>query len=210
MPGEVLEERPLGLADAAHALVEADPARAAAMAARALAAARAQRDPEAEVAALHALGFARHELGDARAVRTLRAAVRIGDRHGLARRAALARRPLAMCLAFRGEINSGLAEIDSACATLDGVESARSEVFRIIMLGLAGRAPPTLAASDRALQTLRREGDIIWEARLLGNRGIMLAGPRRHPPPPSPICSGPVTCSRPPARPRPPLALTTS
>ena len=121
------------------------------------------------------MGFARHELGDGRAVRTLRAAVRIGDRHGLVQRAALARRLLAVCLAFRGEVTAGLHEIDAACATLDGLELARSEVFRITMLGLAGRAPPTLAASDRALRTLRREGDAIWEARLLGNRGILLA-----------------------------------
>ncbi len=173
--GDVRAQDPLALADAAHALVESDAARAAKMAERALEQARARREPEAEVAALHALGFARHELGDARAVRTLRTAVRIGDRHGLARRAALARRPLAIYLAYSGAIGPALDELEAACAALDGLELARSEVFRIAVLGIAGRAAPTLAACDRALEVLRQEGDTIWEARLLGNRGFLLA-----------------------------------
>jgi CHAT domain-containing protein len=169
------DREPLALAEAAHALVESDAQRAAELAARALRLARRRREPEAEVAALHALGFARHELGDARAVRTLRTAVRIGERNGLARRAALARRPLAVYLAYRGSIGPALHELDLACASLDAHELARSEVFRIAVLGLAGRAPPTLASSNWALQTLRRKGDAIWEARLLKNRGFLLA-----------------------------------
>jgi CHAT domain-containing protein len=173
--GDDPDQEPLAFAEAAHALVESDAERAAEMAERALQSARRRREPAAEVAALHALGFARHELGDARAVRTLRAAVRVGERSGGAREAALARRTLAGCLAYRGAIGSALHELDLACASLDDHELARSEVFRIAVLGLAGRAPPPVAESNRALQTLRREGDRIWEARLLGNRGFLLA-----------------------------------
>ncbi|MGA2014203.1 MAG: hypothetical protein ABSH51_27225, partial [Solirubrobacteraceae bacterium] len=106
---EARDADPLALADAAHALVESDPAAAAELARHALARARASRRAEAEVAALHALGFARHELGDARAVRTLRAAVRSGERHGLDTRVALVRRLLAGCLAYRGAIGPALA-----------------------------------------------------------------------------------------------------
>ena len=168
-------EDPLALAEAAHAMVHADAVGAADLAERALRTARARHDREAEVAALHALGFARHELGDARAVRTLRASVRIADRNGLARRAALARRPLAACLAYAGAIGPALRELDTACASLDGLELARSEMFRIAVLAMAGRAPETLAASDRALLELRREGDLVGEARLLKNRGFLLA-----------------------------------
>jgi CHAT domain-containing protein len=164
----------LELAEAAHALVESDAARAAALAGHALTLARARRQPEAEVAALHALGFARRELGDARTGRTLRAAVRVGERHGLTRRAALARRPLAIHLAYAGSTGAALRELDAACAALDGLDLARCEVSRIAVLGLAGRTPD-LAASDRALGILRREGDAIWEARLLKNRGVLLA-----------------------------------
>src|ERR1039458_8286924 len=169
------DEKPLALAEAAHTLVQADAVRAAELAGRALGLARARSDREAEVAALHALGFARAELGDARAVRTLRAAVRIADRHGLARRAALARRPLAIYLADTGAIGAALRELDTACAWPDEHERARAEVARIAVLGIAGRAPASLSASNRALLTLRREGDLLWEARLLKNRGLLLA-----------------------------------
>jgi CHAT domain-containing protein len=172
--GGVIDADALALAEAAHSLVESDTRRAVAVAERAAELARAGKDAEAEAAALHALGFARHELGDPRAIRTLRAAVRIADRAGLSRRAALARRPLAIYLAYAGAIDSAVREIDAACAALDGIELARCEVSRIAVFGLAGRAP-ALAASERALQTLRREGDAIWEARLLKNRGFQLA-----------------------------------
>jgi CHAT domain len=172
---EVRSEEPLVIADAAHARVQADAREAAAMAERALRLARASQDREAEVAALHALGFARHELGDPRAIRTLRAAVRVADRDGLARRAALARRPLAVYLAYRGEIDAALEELRAASAALDPHELARTEVFRLAVLGVVGRPPASFSASDRALETLRRAGDGIWEARLLKNRGLLLA-----------------------------------
>src|SRR5690348_4307955 len=102
------DRRALSHAEEAYALVQADPAGAAERAAAAVALARAAHDREAEVAALHALGFAQIELGDARAVRTLRAAVRVGERHGHERRAALARRPLAVCLAWAGATRAAL------------------------------------------------------------------------------------------------------
>ncbi|MGO9957379.1 MAG: hypothetical protein ACLP50_15660, partial [Solirubrobacteraceae bacterium] len=172
---EILDDDPLALAESARALVQTDAEGAARIAERALALARARCSPEAEVVALHALGFARNELGDTRAVRTLRAAVLLGERHGLHRRAALARRPLAVCLAYSGRIARALDEIDAAGAALDPHERARSEVFRIAVQGLAGRAPASLGPSNRALETLRRHHDLIWEARLLKNRGFLLA-----------------------------------
>src|SRR5205807_3517243 len=90
---------PLELAQSAFELVEADVSAAAALADRALRLARRQRHPEAEVAALHALSFAQYELGDVRAIRTIRSAVRFGEHYGLTRRTALARRRLALDLA---------------------------------------------------------------------------------------------------------------
>ncbi|HEX4008710.1 MAG TPA: CHAT domain-containing protein [Solirubrobacteraceae bacterium] len=175
MSGDAGQVDTIAVAQAAHGLVETDPARAASMAEGALRRARARREHEAEVVALHALGFARHELGDARAVRTLRAAVRVGERHGYHRRAAMARRPLAFCLAYGGAVAAAQRELDAADAALDGIERARSEVFRFALLHLAGQAPASLAGSQRAVATLRRAGDAIWEARLLGNRGLLLA-----------------------------------
>ncbi|MCL2418571.1 MAG: CHAT domain-containing protein [Conexibacteraceae bacterium] len=165
----------LQLAVSALDLVEADPSHAAALAKQALDRGRRQRDPEAEVAALHALSFAQHELGDPRAIRTIRRAVRIGERQRLTRRTALARRRLALDLAGRGAIAAAMLELDLACAALDPLEQARSEVFRVAVLWLAGSATVPLEATDRALATLRRHGDRSWEARLLRNRGGLLA-----------------------------------
>jgi hypothetical protein len=168
------DESPLSLAEQAHALVESDALRAAHLAEQAFEVATARDIPEGRVAALHALGFARHELGDPRAIATLKTAVRIAERHGLHRRAAMARRPLAIYLAFAGSTRAAVRQIEAACAVLDGIELARSEVARIAVLHHAGRSPDP-ATSERALGVLRREGDLFWEARLLNNRGVMLA-----------------------------------
>ena len=175
-PGIIsLGENPLALAESALVLVEADAAAAAGLAERALELAQSQRDAEAQVAALHALSYARHELGDPRAIRDIRAAIRIGMRHGLTRRTALARRRLAMDLADRGRIKAALRELDTARESLDPHEQARSEVFRIGVLWYAGDSTGSLAGADQALRTLRRKQDTFWEAQLLRNRGGLLA-----------------------------------
>ena len=165
----------LKLAQSAFELVEADASAAGALAERALRLARKQRRPDAEVAALHALSFAQHELGDRRAIRTIRSAVRSGERHGLTRRTALARRRLALDLAGRGAITAAMRELELACAALDPHEQARSEVFRIGVLWYAGTTTEPLTGTDRALAALRDHGDDYWEAQLLRNRGGLLA-----------------------------------
>src|ERR1700761_500566 len=101
MAAEVDGQDALELAQSAFELVERDASAAALLAERALRLARRRREPEATVAALHALSFAQHELGDQRAIQTIRRAVRSGERHGLVRRTALARRRLALDLASR-------------------------------------------------------------------------------------------------------------
>ena len=169
------EDDALELAQAAFELVEADASAAAALSARAVRLARRQRNPEAEVAALHALSFAQHELGDRRAIRTIRSAIRSGERHGLTRRTALARRRLALDLAGRGAITAALRELELACAALDRHEQARSEVFRIGVLWYAGTTAEPLTGTDAALAILRKHGDVFWEAQLLRNRGAFLA-----------------------------------
>jgi hypothetical protein len=166
---------PLALAEQAHALVQTDPRAGLAAAERALGLAREHRDGEAEVAALHALGFARYALGDPGALGTIRTAVRLGERNGNGRRAALARRNLALYLTYAGKSSAALREIETACAALDGLERARSEVFRIAVYGATGQAPAGLGNSARALRTLRRAGDRVWEARLRYNRGVLFS-----------------------------------
>jgi CHAT domain-containing protein len=162
---------PLALAELAYERVEGDAAEAARMAESALELARARRQREAEVAALHALSFALYELGDERAKPTIRGAIRIADRHGLVRRAGMARRRLAHLLAGEGAIAAALRELDAACAGFDDHELARTYVFRVAIAMIGGRAPPPRAETDRALATLRAAADPLWEARLLRNRG---------------------------------------
>src|SRR5262245_54952672 len=113
---------PLELAERAYALVQIRPSAAHALAERALALARVQHDDEGLVAALHTLGFARRALGDPRALQTMQSAVREAERRGYPRRAALARRNLAMYLAYAGRTERAVREIEAACSALEGIE----------------------------------------------------------------------------------------
>ena len=142
---------------------------------RALALARARRLPEAQVAALHALAFAQDELGDPRGLRTARTAVKVAERHRLSDRAGLARRRVAAVLEARGDTRAALRELELASASMDAHELARTEVFRISVQHVAGLPFERVEATERALATLRRADDRIWEARLLNNRGLALA-----------------------------------
>jgi hypothetical protein len=168
-------EDPLALAEAAFERVQADAAGAAEDAGRALALARAGRLPEAEVAALHALAFAQDELGDPRGLRTARTAVRVAERHRLTVRGGLARRRVAAVLEARGDTRAALRELDLASASMDAHELARTEVFRISAHHVAGLPWSRVDETERALATLRRADDRIWEARLLNNRGLIMA-----------------------------------
>jgi tetratricopeptide (TPR) repeat protein len=163
----------LETAERAHALVQSHPRKAVILAQRAVELARSHGDPDGLVAGLHALGYARYTLGDERALATIRVAVRTAERNGLDRRAAMARRHCALYLAYRGRFRSALREIDRARAALTGLDRARSEVFRIAIYEMAGRAEDVLADSASALRVLRRSGDAIWEAPLRYNRGVV-------------------------------------
>jgi hypothetical protein len=171
----LIDLEPLALAEEAFDRVEGNASDAAAMADRALRLARARRDREAEVAALHALSFALAELGDPRAKPTIHAAIRIADRQGFQRRGGMARRRLAHLLAGEGKISAALRQLDVASAGFDEHERARTYVFRIAVAGTGGRTPPPRAETDRAIAALRAYGDPLWEGRLLRNRGTLAA-----------------------------------
>src|SRR5262249_8266405 len=94
---------------------------------------------------------------------------------GFTHRAALARRNVALYLAYRGRAEKALAEIDAARDALTGIDRARTEVFRIAVYHLAGRIGAVLPESTSALTVLRRHNDVAWEARLVYNRGASLA-----------------------------------
>jgi CHAT domain-containing protein len=169
----------LAWAREAHALVQARPRAALALAERALATASAEHDVEAEVAARHALYWAQDVLGDARTARkTLKAGIRLATQHGDARGAAILRRNLAFSLCTAGQARAAKREIDSAIAVLTGRDWAESQVHRVEIHRRAHRSDPethrlVCADASRALRLLRREGNEIWEARLLFNRGLL-------------------------------------
>jgi CHAT domain-containing protein/tetratricopeptide (TPR) repeat protein len=168
----------LALAERAYETVQVSPRRAETLAERALARARDEADVDAQITALHALSWAQHVQGNPRTVATARAGIRIAERHGDRRRAALLRRRLALSLANAGKRGAAEREIDRAIADLTGRDQARSEVFRIAIhrnaYGAdAARDQEVIAASQRALRALRRPEDALWRARILYNRGIL-------------------------------------
>jgi hypothetical protein len=168
----------LAWAEEAHALVQVRPQQARALAERALAAAAAGKDVEAEVAARYALGWAQHVLGDDRARKTLRTGIRLAELHGDRRGVGLLRRHLAFQLADDGQMRAAQREIAAAIALLSGRDRAQSEVHRVDIHRRSRSADADLhrhviGDAARALRVLRREGDPTWEARLLFNRGLL-------------------------------------
>jgi tetratricopeptide (TPR) repeat protein len=159
--------------------VQARPRRARSLAERALVAARASGDAEAEVAARYALGWAQFEIGDADAARaTLRAGIRLATTRGDRRGSGLLRRQLAFQLAQSGNVRAAQREIEAAIGLLSGRDRAQSEVHRLAIHCRARavdgqRQRRVLAEAASALRVLRRDGDAIWEARLLHNRAVL-------------------------------------
>jgi hypothetical protein len=160
-------------AEAAHSLVERSPRAAAGRARTILEQAERAGSAEARVAALHALGYAQYQLADPNAASTMQRAVRLADRSSLPARAAFARRLLAGIYADRGNVRASLREIDRARDGLHGADLARADTVRLAILANLGQDAVHDTFSARALAVLRREGDVIWQARLLQNRGLL-------------------------------------
>ena len=163
----------------AHALVHARPRQALSLAEKTVAAATAEGDAEAEVAALHAVAWAQLALGDGRAAAgAARRGIRVARDHDDSRGEAILRRILAASLALSGHTRAARREIDAAVASLSGLERARSEVHRLALHRRARAADPMLEravldAAARGLRTLRQAGDALWEATLLNNRATL-------------------------------------
>ncbi|HEV8098125.1 MAG TPA: CHAT domain-containing protein, partial [Gaiellaceae bacterium] len=166
-------------AEEAHALVQAQPQQALRLAERALATASDDGDVGAEISARYALAWAQHSLGRARAGKaTLRAGIRLAERHGDRLGAGLLRRHLAYQLSVDGRQRAAKRELEAAIALLPALERARSEVHRLVIHRMSQTPDPELqhatsSGAARALRTLRRRGDALWEARLRYNLGAL-------------------------------------
>ncbi len=161
----------LELADDAVRLASADARAARRLAEKALAAAD---DAETRSTAERALGLAAVELGDAAAaVEHFRRAIAIAEAARLTRRAAEARMSLALALTLTGASAEALAEADRAEPALEGPARARLQGQRAVILQKLGRLDEALEGYRRPLAAFRRAGDVLWEARLLCNRGVL-------------------------------------
>jgi tetratricopeptide (TPR) repeat protein len=138
--------------------------------------ARHHDDPRALVHVRWGLGLALRELGELpRARRELADAAREASGAGETRIAALIRSSRAVVLFHLGDTEQALAETSAAADALDGVDAARNEMQRGVLLQRLGHQDDAVAAYDRALPRLRDAGDLAAEARLLSNRGVLLA-----------------------------------
>jgi tetratricopeptide (TPR) repeat protein len=167
-------EPPGALAARAVALAATDPqqARTLGLAARR----QARGDPAGLSAAELALGSALRELNALpAAVRHLRQAVRVAERHDLGLHAARARHALAGALAARGDLEAALRENRQAESALPADELGRLYAQRMTIHYIQGRLDDALELSRRALPILRRTGDRLHEAKVLNNRAMVLS-----------------------------------
>ena len=153
------------------ALVLADPRRAAAEAAEAVATAR---DGVSRSVALRAAGLAAHALHEpATAARHLRRAIRFARAAGDRVVEAEARMSHSLVLDELGHPAEALREAERACQELRGQALGRARMQQSLILRRVGRSAEALRGYDAALVTFRETGDAVWEARTLGNRGLL-------------------------------------
>ncbi|HEY2793830.1 MAG TPA: CHAT domain-containing protein, partial [Micromonosporaceae bacterium] len=156
------------------ALVLADPERAAVESARAADDAAANGDLATRSAALRAAGLAAHALHDAAtAGRHLRHAIRVAQAAGDPIAEAEARMSHSLVLDDLGHPAEALREVERACRGLSGPALGRARMQQSLILRRVGRTHEAMRGYDAALATFRASGDAVWEARTLGNRGLL-------------------------------------
>lgn len=138
--------------------------------------AQANGDVTAASMAHRVAGLALRGLGDlAGAEARARTGVRVASRTGAEQAAAEARMSLAFILLDRGRLGTALAEADRAAEALTGLPAVRLTCQRALILQRTGRLDEALAEYGAALPALRRAGDLLWQARLHNNRGLLHA-----------------------------------
>ncbi len=159
----------LARAEQAKDLAYTEPARA-----RRLAEPLLGLDPETASVAHHAVGMAWSAVGRLGAAeRHLRLAVSVASRAGLVVRAAQARGSLGYVLTLTGRTSEALRALDRVPSGLDGVSAARLLMQRALILTEIGRFAEAAAGFDAALA--RNPGDVLLEATIRNNRGLLRA-----------------------------------
>jgi tetratricopeptide (TPR) repeat protein len=133
-------------------------------------------DDEPAAVALRARALARRCTGDLTgAILDLTQAVKVAEAASLPRRVGEARMSLVVALADAGRTADALEEAERARPLLKGADLSRLLAQRALVLQRIGRYEDALACYRQSLPGLRKDGDSLWEARLLGNRGPMRA-----------------------------------
>jgi len=152
-------------------LAHSTPARALAEARDVL---RSRPDDLSASYAHQAAGIVLRDSGDLpAALRELRAGIRSARRTAIPAREADVRATLGATLVMAGRTRQGLAELDSAADQARGGPLARIRLRRAHVLCLVGRYRDALVDLQRALAAARREGDLLWQARILNNRCLV-------------------------------------
>lgn len=159
-------------ASEALAVAEADPSRARVLGAQAL---RSAGDDARVISiAEHALGVAARCQSDLPAsMAHLQRAVRVAEVVGLGEEAAEARVSLVLTSAQCGDLAGALRQADKAAPHVRGVTFARLESHRGTALMLQGRLDDALECYRRALPVFRRHRDLLGEANLRNDRGLL-------------------------------------
>ncbi|WP_432936405.1 CHAT domain-containing protein [Kribbella sp. CA-253562] len=156
-----------------HALALSRPADALRLAREVLA-----RSPsDAEAAAAHqAAGVVHRDFGDIQeAVAELKAAYKYARRAADRDREADIQASLGVALVMAGRTDRGLAMLDSIVPGRTGVFAGRILIRRAWVRGaLLGQYDEALVDAERAVALLSDAGDLVWEARALTHRAMVL------------------------------------
>jgi hypothetical protein len=154
--------------------VQRSPREAIALARRVLVTARGQDAADERATAERAIGLGLRELHDfAGALRHLRRAVRVADRSGSTRTAALARTSYAYVLSNVGRNAAATRELDAALAHLDGMDAGHAVLLRGMVRYYCGRFEEATRDFDAAVDAAGRHGERLVQARALNNRGVL-------------------------------------
>ncbi|MFD1151884.1 CHAT domain-containing protein, partial [Saccharothrix hoggarensis] len=153
-----------------------DPRAAAEMGRSALKAARAAGDAEEASIAERAIGLSLRELHDFDgALRHLRRSIRVAERAGSRRLAALARVSLAFVLSNTGRHTQALRAINTALPELRGGDADIARMQRGLVLHYLCRYEEAQREYNWAIDAARRTDDKLGEARARNNRGLLRA-----------------------------------
>ena len=157
---------------------------------------RGQPGPYAASVAHQAAGIVLREFGDLdTGIGELRKAFRLARRTGVVKREADVLASLAVALVYAGRTAAGLAAFDRALRLSKGAQAGQVLLRRSVALLALGQHEAALDDARRAVALLRRTGDKVWTARVVGHRGLMYLHAGIRPParmlisPPRDVCS---------------------